>query len=100
MNYRIYSKADVSTKRRQIYCFAVVVEDVNTQTEMSMLANTIVRDLLGTSDLLLVWCYLEADAIQWGGYIARIEARKDDPAQVIFDNDPALRKAIYEDVNG
>jgi len=55
----------------------------------------IARDLMADNDEMVVYAYLEKQAVQWNGYIARMKVVRDQEPVIVFDNDPELRRQIY-----
>jgi hypothetical protein len=75
-----------------------LLTDGETPEQVAIDAQTAARQLIGERDALTAFLYLEEIALQWRGWVARVELRKGGTPQVFFDNDPIAREAAYRDL--
>jgi hypothetical protein len=57
------------------------------------------RDLL-TGDALTIHAYTEREAVEWQGWVGRVEYFADGAPRVFFDNNPVRREAVWRDLKG
>jgi hypothetical protein len=94
--YRVVKDLDAGHRSRWL----AVVSDVATRDEAQAVLQEIVSAKLADNAKIYIYLFLDADDVKTHGYIARAIARKDAALEVRFDNDPELRRALYENYHG
>jgi len=97
MSYEVLSKSSMKVPRQQIRVGEVdiLVDGASERESVKREIAQAARDLMGDNTALKIQAFIEREAVQWRGYVARAIANRGGGLQVYFDNDPFLRYAMW-----
>jgi len=97
-DYEVLSVIDTGNpiKKTKAARIKVLINAETIDDATTMLRN-MAADLLGENDMIVMFAYIERDAVKWNGYIARVEHGKNEAPKIYFDNNAELRRALYQE---
>lgn len=96
-DYQVLETRDVSVRGVKSTVM-VILCDVTTRNEAGEVLRRVAREHTKDNAYLLVYAYIEEEAVKWGGYIAKMETGKDRGVAIRFDNNPLLKEALYREM--
>ena len=94
-SYTVLISLNTSLKNKRTHRLNVLLSGVEDKAGARAALAGIARDLMADNDEMVVYAYLEKQAVQWNGYIARMKAVRGQEPVIVFDNDPELRRQVY-----